>query len=141
MMFAPLLMLAAATQLPTTETSPLATPDTVHDWVFVGEDDDVAGWYDRTFEDTILFEGQPYPVVLIRFVLIDEGIENVGDMVLAVDCTEKQMAVAAAWLKDEEEIRALYDGPEGMTFDFVEPPFDSEDIILFRQACGQGWKP
>ncbi len=141
MMFAPLLLLAASAQLPTTENSPLASPDTIHDWVFISEDDDGAGWYDRTFQDSILFEGQPYPVVLIRFILIDDGIENVGDMLLAVDCTEKQMAVAAAWLKDEEEIRALYDGPEGMTFDFAEPPFDDQDIIVFRQACGEDWKP
>lgn len=135
----PILLMAAATQPPTLQTSPLATPETTHEWVMLSDDKNGTGWYDKTFEDTILFEGQSYPVVLIRFVIQADGSANVGDMLLAVNCTDKQMAVVAGWLQAKGEVIANYDSPEGITFDFAEQPFDKEDIILFKYACGEGW--
>lgn len=141
MILAPMILLAVSPQLPTFERSPLASPETAHEWVFLGDDDDGAGWYDRSFEDSILFEGQMYPVVLVRFIISEDRTENVGDVLLAVDCTEKKMAVVAGWLREENEVREVFDEPEGITFDFSEPPFDDEDIILFKQACGQDWQP
>ncbi|WP_379545655.1 hypothetical protein ACFCW2_08495 [Qipengyuania sp. DSG2-2] len=139
MILAPLLLMAASEPLPTTQTSPLATPDTSHEWVLLTDDEDGTGWYDKTFRDTTSFEGQSYPVVLIRFTFREDGVDNVGDMTLAVDCDGNRQAVVAGWLQAHGEIIAAKDQPEGMIFDFTERPFDEEDIAIFRQACGEDW--
>ena len=124
------------------EQSVLVDADHTHNWSSFASNEEGDAWIDLNWREGKTLDGKTFPTVLMRFNMIDEADGEVtGDMILAVDCEQKTQGIVKGWgqkLATGEE----YQGEvEVVTFDLTEPPFDPEDIAIFKAACGNDWTP
>lgn len=123
-------------------TSELADPGHTHKWSEAVIDDEGIGWIDENWTESIFSNGEEYPSVLIRFTAeLEEDVTTIGDILLAVSCDRKEMGAVAGWLREGPNGEMTRRETKTVEFDFASPPFDENDIAIFKAACGEDWTP
>ena len=131
-----------ASAVPGPPTSYLVEGERDHQWLQFSEEDKGSAWIDVNWHETYRPEGAEYPSILLRYELKENGKPlGMGEMALAVDCKARTMASYDGWIEDYAT-GELYSRPEGpLDFDFATPPFDDNELFLFKHACGPEWTP